>query len=170
MVLPSVDWYELICFMVSDRSDEVWCTGTQPLLCRMQCSTYTCGAGFTADPTMQNTACSGGTCTDGFCCQPLVRDQRARRCPVAAMQLPASIMIVNAVCSNPHAICCVLLQCSGHTCGANWDADASKLAIACPSSSCSDSFCCLPQVELQLFTHVHTLLLCFDCPCNLVML
>jgi hypothetical protein len=44
-----------------------------PCHMRMQCSTYTCGAGFTADTSKQSTVCPSGTCTDGFCCQPAVR-------------------------------------------------------------------------------------------------
>jgi len=47
-----------------------------PVLCcaTLQCSSYTCGAGFTADTFMQSTVCPSGTCTDNFCCVPGVRD------------------------------------------------------------------------------------------------
>ena len=47
--------------------------GVLLLLSLLQCSGYTCGAGFTADTSKQSTACPSGTCTDGFCCQPAVR-------------------------------------------------------------------------------------------------
>ena len=43
------------------------------LILNLQCSSYTCGAGFTADTSTQSTVCPGGTCTDSFCCQPQVR-------------------------------------------------------------------------------------------------
>jgi hypothetical protein len=43
----------------------------------VQCSTYTCGTGYTADAGKQSTACSSGTCTDSFCCEPQVRKHHA---------------------------------------------------------------------------------------------
>ena len=125
----------------------------------LQCSTYTCGAGFTADTSKQSTACSGGTCTDSACCEPLVRDlPPACRgtlrgcCHTERRHGPWANAYITTL--NPtHDVC--RMQCSSYSCSAGLTGDPSNQGTVCPGGSCTDGFCCqsLPAPPVTCFAY-----------------